>query len=121
MAVSEITPAHIRKWQDGLIAYRDDKRNPYSATYLRTINNQLAAIINYAVRYYNLKDNPCRKAGTIGKDHADEMNFWTAEEFKLFLEKASDKQPAYAGFLTLYYKGLRIGGVACPRIWQYRL
>ncbi|MEY8427507.1 Arm DNA-binding domain-containing protein [Lachnospiraceae bacterium 46-15] len=109
MAVSEITPAHVRKWQNGLIAYRDDKGKPYSATYLRTINNQLAAIMNYAVRYYNLKDNPCRKAGTIGKDHADEMNFWTLEEFKLFLEKISDKPPAHAGFLTLYYTGLRIG------------
>ena len=109
MAVSEITPEHVRKWQNGLISYRDDKGNPYSATYLRTINNQLAAIMNYAVRYYNLKDNPCRKAGTIGKDHADEMNFWTTEEFKMFLEKISDKPPAYAGFLTLYYTGLRIG------------
>ncbi len=40
MTVSEITPAHVRKWQNGLIAYRDRKGNPYSATYLRTINNQ---------------------------------------------------------------------------------
>lgn len=109
MAVSKITPVQVRKWQDSLIAYRDDRGKPYSATYLRTINNQLAAIMNYAVRYYNLKDNPCRKAGTIGKDHAEEMNFWTTEEFKLFLGKVSDKPPAYAGFLTLYYTGLRIG------------
>jgi len=109
MAVSGITPAHVRKWQNSLLAYRDGKGNPYSATYLRTINNQLAAIMNYAVRYYNLKDNPCRKAGAIGKDHADEMNFWTTEEFRLFLDKVSDKPPAYAGFLTLYYTGLRIG------------
>lgn len=109
MPVSQITPAHVRKWQNGLITYRDDKGRPYSATYLRTINNQLAAIMNYAVRYYNLKDNPCRKAGTIGKDHADEMNFWTTEEFKLFLEKVSDKPQAHAGFQILYYTGLRIG------------
>jgi len=40
MSLSEITPAHVRKWQNGLIAYRDRKGNPYSATYLRTINNQ---------------------------------------------------------------------------------
>ena len=33
----------------------------------RTINNQLSAIMNYAVRYYNLRENPCRKAGSIGK------------------------------------------------------
>lgn len=65
--------------------------------------------MNYAVRYYNLKDNPCRKAGSIGKSHADEMQFWTTNEFKCFLEKISDKPPARAGFLILYYTGLRIG------------
>lgn len=109
MQVSQITPANVRKWQNDLMAYRDDKGNGYAETYLRTINNQLAAIMNYAVRYYNLKDNPCRKAGSIGKGHADEMQFWTTEEFKCFLEKVSDKPQARAGFLILYYTGLRIG------------
>lgn len=109
LPLSEITPATVRKWQNELMAYRDDAGQPYSETYLRTINNQLAAIMNYAVRYYNLPDNPCRKAGSIGKGHAEEMNFWTAEEFKAFLERVSDKPQARAGFLTLYYTGIRIG------------
>lgn len=65
--------------------------------------------MNYAVRYYNLKENPCHKAGSIGRNHADEMQFWTTDEFKRFLEKISDKPAARAGFLTLYYTGLRIG------------
>lgn len=107
--VSQITPAHVRKWQNCLMAYRDENDKPYSETYLRTINNQLSAIMNYAVRYYNLRENPCRKAGSIGKSHADEMQFWTTDEFKKFLEKISDKPQARAGFLILYYTGLRIG------------
>ena len=37
------------------------------------------------------------------------MQFWTTDEFKQFLEKVSDKPAARAGFLTLYYTGLRIG------------
>lgn len=109
LSVSEITPAIIRNWQNELIGYRDDNEKPYSETYLRTINNQLSAIMNYAVRYYGLKDNPCRKAGSIGKGHADEMQFWTQEEFKTFLEKISNKPQSRAGFLTLYYTGIRIG------------
>lgn len=109
LPVSQITPTHVRKWQNDLMAYRDPDDNPYSETYLRTINNQLAAIMNYAVRYYNLRENPCRKAGSIGKGRADEMQFWTTEEFKRFLEKISDKPQARVGFLTLYYTGLRIG------------
>lgn len=109
LPVSQITPAHVRKWQNELMAQRDEKGKGYSETYLRTINNQLAAIMNYAVRYYNLRDNPCRKAETIGKSHAEEMQFWTTEEFKKFLEKVSDKPQSRAGFLVLYYTGLRIG------------
>ena len=63
--LSEITVADIRNWQNGLL-----KQN-YSETYLKTINCQLGAIFNYAVRYYNLKDNPCRKAGSIGKSKGE--------------------------------------------------
>lgn len=107
--VSDITPASVRKWQNELTSYRDENGKGYSQTYLKTINNQLTAIMNYAVRYYSLKDNPCRKAGSMGKNHAEEMEFWTTNEFKTFLEKVSDKPQSRAGFLTLYYTGLRIG------------
>ena len=57
-----ITPADIRKWQNELMA------KGYSQTYLRTINNQLTAIFNYAVKYYDLKNNPCKKAGKMGRE-----------------------------------------------------
>lgn len=109
LPLSQITPATIRKWQNSLLNYKDDKGKGYSQTYLKTINNQLTAIFNYAVRYYNLKDNPCRKAGSIGKSHAEEMNFWTVEEFKIFLSIIEDKPQSKAGFMVLYYTGLRIG------------
>ena len=108
LPLSEITPAIIRKWQNELIAYRDEVDKPYSETYLRTINNQLSAIMNYAVRYYGLRENPCRKAGSIGNSHADEMQFWTTDEFKKFLEKISNKPQSRAGFLVLYYTGIRM-------------
>lgn len=47
--------------------YKDDKGKPYSPVYLKTVHNQLSAIFNHAVRYYNLRDNPCKKAGSMGK------------------------------------------------------
>ena len=65
----EIKTADIRAWQNELI------KKGYAQTYLKSINNQLAALFNYAVRYYDLKDNPCRKAGSIGKSKADDMEF----------------------------------------------
>jgi len=79
--VNDITAADIRQWQNELI------KMGYSPTYLKTINNQLSAIFNYAVRYYDLKSNPCAKAGSMGKSKAEEMDFWTGEEFRRFASK----------------------------------
>ena len=59
--------------------------SPYSQTYLKTINNQMSAIMNYAVKYYKLRSNPRLAAGAIGKSSADEMNIWTREQFDYFL------------------------------------
>ncbi len=101
--MNEIKPADIRKWQNQLM------KEDYSETYLRTINNQLTAIFNYAERYHDLKSNPCKKAGSMGKNHADEMNFWTKEEFSLFIDKVMDKHRSYMGFKTLFWTGVRIG------------
>ena len=71
--LNEIKPIHVRQWQNSLTSYRDESGKPYSQTYLKCINNQLTAIFNYAVKYYGLKENPCHKAGSMGKKHADEM------------------------------------------------
>ena len=51
MKISEIGTKEIIAWQNELLAYRDEKRNPYSQTYLKTVHNQLSAIFNHAVRY----------------------------------------------------------------------
>ncbi len=102
-SMNTITPADIRKWQNELLSKN------YSQTYLRTINNQLTAIFNYATQYYDLKNNPCKKAGSIGKNKAEEMNFWTKEEFSMFIEGVMDKQRSYTAFMVLFWTGIRIG------------
>ena len=99
----EIKNSDIRAWQNELI------KQEYAPTYLKSINNQLAALFNYAVRYYDLKDNPCRKAGSIGKSKADDMEFWTKQEFKQFLSSMDKKPEARMAFMLLYWTGMRIG------------
>lgn len=101
--MSEISAADIRKWQNSLM------RKGYSQTYLKTINNQVSAIFNYAVRYYDLPRNPCTQAGSMGKGKAEEMNFWTQEEFEIFIEFVKDKPVSYYAFLTMYWTGIRVG------------
>lgn len=109
LALSDITPAHIRKWQNEVIAHHTASGEALAPTTLKTINNQLSATMNYAVRYYGLKVNPCHLAGSMGKCRAEEMNFWTLDEFKRFLVIVSSDPQARAGFMTLYYTGIRIG------------
>lgn len=99
----EIKTSDIRDWQNELI------KQGYAPTYLKSINNQLAALFNYAVRYYDLNDNPCRKAGSIGKSKADDMEFWTKQEFKQFLPSMDKKPEARMAFMLLYWTGMRIG------------
>ena len=89
--------------------YKDKNGKGYSQTYLKTINCQLTAIFNYAMRYYNLQDNPCRKAGAIGKSKGEPKDFWMQEEFNAFLETVSDKPETRMAFLLLYWTGMRIG------------
>ena len=101
--VNDITAADIRQWQNELI------KKGYSPTYLKTINNQLSAIFNYAVRYYDLKSNPCVKAGSMGKSKAEEMDFWTGEEFRKFIDSIMNKRLSYMAFMTLYWTGMRLG------------
>ncbi len=111
LKLSEITPNTIRAWQRKILQYTNEKTGKkYSQTYIKTMNNQLVAIFNYAVRFYNLKENPCHKAGSIGKKNADEMNIWSIEEFKKFISSEKLINPiAKTGFQTLFWTGLRIG------------
>ena len=92
----EIKTSDIRAWQNELI------KQGYAPTYLKSINNQLAALFNYAVRYYDLNDNPCRKAGSIGKSKADDMEFWTKQEFKQFLSSMDKKPEAGMGSIDFF-------------------
>lgn len=101
--VNDITAADIRQWQNELI------KMGYSPTYLKIINNQLSAIFNYAIRYYDLKSNPCAKAGSMGKSKAEEMDFWTGEEFRKFIDSVMNKRLSYMAFMTLYWTGMRLG------------
>ena len=101
--MNEINAANIRAWQNTLI------EKGYAQTYLKTINNQLSAIFNYAVTYYELEANPCRKAGSMGKGKADEMNIWTQEEFQKFADSLMDKRIPWLAFQILFWTGIRIG------------
>ena len=107
--MSEITPSDIVNWQNELLNYRNSFGEGYSKTYLKTIHNQLSAILNHAVNLYGLRFNAARRAGNMGKEETGEMRFWTQEEYETFVEKVADKEETYMAFEILYWCGIRLG------------
>lgn len=107
--MNEIKASDIIAWQNIMIAYRDKDGNGYSPTYLKTIHNQISAIFNHAVKYYELKSNPAAKAGNMGKEKTKEMLFWTKPEYLKFSEAIMDKPISFYSFEVLYWCGLRLG------------
>ena len=108
--ISEIKAKDIIRWQNELLSYKNPSTgNPYSKTYLKTVNNQMNSIMNFAVKYYDLKENPVNKAGNIGISNAEEMRFWTLEEYQKFSEAMMDEPFFYYCFEVLYWTGIREG------------
>ena len=109
LKISEISTKEIITWQNEMLAYRDEKKKPYSQTYLKTLHNQLSAIFNLGVHFYVWRSNPAAKVGNMGSEEHREMLFWTKEEYKKFAFEMMDKPVSFYAFEMLYWCGIREG------------
>lgn len=107
--MDEIKPKDVMEWQNELLNYRNEKGEPYSSGYLRTIHAQLSAIFNFAKRYYGLSTNPAAIVGTMKNDVEKEVKIWTKEEYLKFSEAIMDKPLSFYAFEVLYWTGVREG------------
>lgn len=105
----EIQAKDVMAWQNEMMEHENREGQKYSPVYLKTLHNQLSAIFNHAVRYYNLKENPAAKVGNMGKSKGREMLFWTKEEYQKFAEVMMDKPMSFYAFELLYWCGIREG------------
>lgn len=104
LTLDKITVTTVRHWQNKLIT---DPAG-YKPTYLKSVHNQLSAIMNFAVKYYGLPKNPAAICGSMGKKHADSMQFWTMDEFNTFIQYVDDPM-LNTIFYLLFYSGMREG------------
>ena len=104
LTLDKITVTTVRHWQNKLIT---DPAG-YKPTYLKSVHNQLSAIMNFAVKYYGLPKNPAAICGSMGKKHADSMQFWTMDEFNTFIQCVDDPM-LNTIFYLLFYSGMREG------------
>lgn len=110
LKISSITAATVRKWENDLI------QQGFAATTLRSIYNQLNCVLNHAVRYYGLKTNVCRQAGSMGKNKAPEKEIWGMEEFTKFADTIISKHDVWMAFNLLFYCGVRISELLALRL-----
>ena len=109
LKMNNITAHQIITWQNELMKHANKSGEKYSPVYLRSIHSQLSAIFNHAAKYYGLRENPCKKAGCMGKKKNREMQFWTKEEYLKFAEVMMDKPLSFYAFEMLYWCGIREG------------
>lgn len=109
MKMNEIKPKDIIQWQNQTMNRISIHGEKYTPTYLKTIHNQLSAIFNHAVRYYELKSNPARKAGNMGKETTKEMLFWVKDEYLQFADAIKGDKRYFIAFELLFWCGLRTG------------
>lgn len=107
--ISDIKATDIIAWQNKIMEERDERGERHAPAYLKTIHNQISAIFNHAVNFYNLRENPARKAGNMGKEKTKEMVIWTKEEYLKFANEMMDKPQSFYAFEILYWCGLRVG------------
>lgn len=112
LSVNKIQPVTIREWQSTLMRETKIDKNEeipkYSKTFLHTINSQLNALLNYAVRYYGLSSNPCHAAGSMGKKQANKMKFWTDDQFNAAISLCQNSSKKLA-LSIMFWCGLRVG------------
>lgn len=101
--LKDISTVDITKWQTEII------KQGYSKTYQKSINNQLSAIFNYAVRFFNLPQNPIHITGSIGSLRSHKQSYYTPEEFNSFWKAVNDNPLSKFIFPLLFYSGMREG------------
>ena len=108
--VYEVSTKDVRNWQNNMMMAVKKNGEPYSDTYLRSINNQLSAIMNFAIAYHNLPSNPVLKVERMGlKNPEEEAEIWTLEEYEKFSEQLQDKPMFYYIFEVFFWSGIRLG------------
>lgn len=104
LPINAITPGIVRKWQTIRIS-----ANTHAPSSLRSMHATLSSVLNFAVKYYGLPNNPARLAGAMGTGKSRPLQFWTLAEFKQFQEAVKDNILYYTIYTTLFYTGIRKG------------
>lgn len=102
--IKSVSTDVIKQWQNSFV-----EKN-FTPTYLRTIQAQLNAVLNYAVKKHYIEYSPMVDIASMGTTHAPEKQIWSIEEYKTFSEAIKKLNTnAYLLCELCYWLGLRRG------------
>lgn len=123
--INKISHHDIQKWKNKM------NEKDLNVTTKNNIYKSLKAVINYGVKYHDLKNNVCNKIPNF-KDPSviidEEIHYWTIDEFNKFIDsfrKKCEEQSDihywnyYVLFNVLYFAGLRRGEASALRWTDY--
>lgn len=107
--IGEVNEGVITDWKQYMRGFTTKRGNAFSDTYLHSIQAQLNAILNYAVKRGYIQVSPMLDLKNLGSKYAEEHEVWTPEEFDKFAAAAMDRPKTYYLFLIYFWCGLRRG------------
>lgn len=112
--IHEISLIKLRKWQNDLIENKELK-----ATTKHKVNSKFSTLLNYAVSYFDLNNNPFTKLRlSIYDEDKTHVSIWNYEEYKQFRSfvAANEKfKNLVLMFDILYFTGIRRGELLALR------
>ena len=126
LRLDKLTTPALKKWKDG-INEKTVKNKGVKKLSIKTkqhIYNEFRTMLNYAVQMDYIEKNPLKKIGnfksSITLESEKEMDYYTPDEFKLYIKAAYDcaknsstnhEWDYYVFFNIAYYTGLRKGEI----------
>ena len=102
--VKDITAKIYVNWQIQV------EEKDYKYSFKSNLHTSMVSILNYAVKFYDLKSNIASKVGGFNKrkEKVKNVNFWTIDEYKKFISVVDDDLYKLF-FSTLFFTGVRLG------------
>ena len=100
--IGNITEKAYIDWQNIML------KKDLSDIYTHKIDTVFRTVYKFALKRCAIRENPIEGFEKIGKGNVHSLNFWTLEEYKVFMPHIVDPAICTA-FQILYYTGIRLG------------
>lgn len=114
--IGQVDEVVLTEWKNYVRSCTTKQGKPLSETYMHSIQAQLNAILNYAVKKGYIRVSPMLDLPNLGSKNADEHEIWTVDEFDRFANEAMKRPRTYYLYLIYFWCGLRRSEGLCLNI-----